>query len=62
MLSASGVVRSDIRSSFGGLSGSADGVALTVVLTIVSTSTCEPLAGRAVYLWHCDARGRYSMY
>ena len=21
-----------------------------------------PLAGRAIYLWHCDALGRYSIY
>ncbi len=62
VLSTSGVVRSDIRSSFGGLSGSADGVPLTVVLTIVSSSTCEPLSGRAVYMWHCDRPGRYSLY
>lgn len=62
VLSASGVVRSDIRSSFAGLSGTADGVPLTVVLTIVSSSTCAPLAGRAVYLWQCDRPGRYSLY
>ena len=35
---------------------------LTAVLTIVSASTCAPLAGRAVYLWHCDRPGRYSLY
>jgi protocatechuate 3,4-dioxygenase beta subunit len=62
VLSSSGVVRSDIRSSFAGLNGTADGVPLTVVLTIVSASTCSPLAGRAVYLWHCDRPGRYSLY
>ena len=62
MLNAAGVVRSDIRSSFAGLSGTADGVPLTIVLTIVSASTCAPLAGRAVYLWHCDREGRYSLY
>jgi hypothetical protein len=55
-------VRSDIRSSFAGLSGAADGVQLALVLTIVSASTCAPLAGRAVYLWHCDRPGRYSLY
>jgi protocatechuate 3,4-dioxygenase beta subunit len=55
-------VRSDIRSSFGGLSGTADGIPLTIVLTIVSASTCAPLAGRAVYLWHCDRGGGYSLY
>ena len=62
VLNQTGVVRSDIRSSFAGLSGAADGVTLNVVLTIVSASTCAPLAGRAVYLWHCDRPGRYSLY
>ena len=62
VLNLSGVVRSDIQSSFAGLSGTATGVPLTIQLTIVSASTCAPLAGRAVYLWHCDALGRYSLY
>ena len=62
VLGLTGVVRSDIRPSFAGLSGTADGVSLTIALTIVSASTCEPLAGRAVYLWHCDRLGRYSLY
>ena len=61
-LGQAGVVRTDIRSSFAGLSGTADGVPLTIALTIVSASTCAPLAGRAVYLWHCDRLGRYSLY
>ena len=62
VLNTTGVVRSDIRSSFAGLSGVADGVLLNLELTIVSASTCAPLAGRAVYLWHCDRPGRYSLY
>lgn len=62
VLSQTGVVRSDIRSSFAGLSGAADGIPFSLVLTIVSASTCEPLASRAVYLWHCDRVGRYSLY
>ena len=62
VLNMTGVVRSDIRSSFAGLSGVADGVLLTIDLTIVSASTCAPLAGRAVYIWHCDRVGRYSLY
>jgi protocatechuate 3,4-dioxygenase beta subunit len=62
VLSTTGVVRTDIRSSFGGLSGTADGVPLTIALTIVSASTCGPLANAAVYLWHCDRPGRYSLY
>jgi protocatechuate 3,4-dioxygenase beta subunit len=62
VLNLTGVVRSDIRSSFAGLSGTAEGIPLSIVLTIVSASTCAPLAGRAVYLWHCDRAGRYSLY
>ncbi len=44
------------------MSGTAQGVPLNIVLTIVSASTCAPLAGRAIYLWHCDREGRYSLY
>ena len=36
---------------------------LTIDLTVVDTAAgCAPLAGAAVYLWHCDREGRYSMY
>ena len=62
VLNLTGVARQDIRTSFAGLSGTADGVPLSIVLSIVSTSTCSPLAGYAVYLWHCDRLGRYSLY
>jgi protocatechuate 3,4-dioxygenase beta subunit len=62
VLNQTGVVRNDIRPSFAGLNGLADGVPLTLALTIVSSSTCAPLAGRAVYLWQCDRLGRYSLY
>ena len=62
VLTSSGVVRSDIRSSFAGLSGTAQGVVLDVALTIVSASTCSPMAGAAVYIWHCDKDGNYSLY
>lgn len=62
-LSLSGIVRSDIRASIAGASGVASGVPLTVKLKLVNTSaSCANLAGYAVYLWHCDALGRYSMY
>ncbi len=60
-LTLSGIVRSDIRSSIGDLTGTAEGVALTVTLTLLDES-CAPLAGRAVYLWHCNIDGDYSMY
>jgi len=62
VLDQTGVARSDIRSSFAGLTGTADGVPLTIRLALVSATTCAPLAGRAVYLWHCDRLGRYSLY
>jgi len=62
VLNQTGVVRQDIRSSFAGLTGTATGVPLVIQLTLVSASTCTPLANRAVYLWHCDALGRYSLY
>lgn len=62
VLPLTGVVRSDIRSSFAGMSGTAEGVPLNIALTIVSASTCSPMAGAAVYIWSCDREGRYSLY
>ena len=62
VLNQTGVVRADIRSSFAGLSGVAGGIPLTVTLTLISEGSCDPLAGRAVYLWQCDREGRYSLY
>ena len=62
-LTMSGIVRSDIRGSFGGYSGTAQGVPLTVTLKLVSTSaSCASLAGHAIYLWHCTQDGGYSLY
>jgi len=62
VLVESGIVRQDIRSSFGDLSGTAEGVPLTIDLTLVTASSGAPLVGAAVYLWHCDREGRYSLY
>jgi protocatechuate 3,4-dioxygenase beta subunit len=62
VLTESGIVRSDITKSFGSASGVATGVPLTVELTILDAAKDTPLAGAAVYLWHCDAEGRYSLY
>jgi protocatechuate 3,4-dioxygenase beta subunit len=62
-LALAGIVRRDIRSSIAGASATAEGVLLTITLKVVDASaSCAPLAGRAVYLWHCDREGRYSMY
>jgi len=57
-----GIVRSDIRSNLDG-SATADGVPLTFSLQIVDMANGNvPFAGVAVYAWHCDSQGRYSMY
>jgi protocatechuate 3,4-dioxygenase beta subunit len=63
ILTQSGVVRADIRSSFGSLTTVATGVPLAVRLAIQDLQNgCGPLANAAVYIWHCDQAGRYSMY
>ena len=63
VLEASGVVRQDITSSFGTGSATAEGVPLTFTLTLLDNANgCVPLAGAAVYAWHCDREGKYSMY
>ncbi|MEU1178909.1 intradiol ring-cleavage dioxygenase [Streptomyces sp. NPDC005820] len=65
VLKESGVVRSDITSSFGdSAGGTAEGMPLTVTLTVVdAASGCgTPKQGAAVYLWHCDRAGGYSLY
>ncbi len=62
-LTESGVVRPDIRASFGDRTGAADGVQLDLVLTLVDVgAACAPLAGHAIYLWHADQNGAYSLY
>jgi protocatechuate 3,4-dioxygenase beta subunit len=61
-LTASGIVRDDITTSFGTLSGTAAGIPLTVTLKIVNASGCANRSGYAVYIWHCDRDGNYSMY
>ena len=63
VLTESGIVRSDITRSFGSASGVAKGVPLTVKLKVLDTGNGSAgLKGAAVYLWHCDIDGRYSLY
>ncbi|MGV9248262.1 intradiol ring-cleavage dioxygenase [Streptomyces sp. NPDC003710] len=38
------------------------GVPLTLRVTVVDATTCLPLPGTAVDIWHCDALGVYSGY
>lgn len=66
ILTETGVVRSDITSSIGESSGTAEGIPLTFTMTVVDVSgegdAGTPVAGAAVYAWHCDRDGKYSMY
>jgi len=63
VLTLSGIVRSDIRTSIAGASGTATGMPLTVTLNLVdASSSCADLSGYAIYLWHCTADGQYSLY
>ena len=63
VLEQSGIVRSDIRASFGTGSATAGGVPMTLELKITDLANAgAPFAGVAVYVWHCDREGRYSLY
>ncbi|MBM2623130.1 hypothetical protein JIG36_47285 [Actinoplanes sp. LDG1-06] len=62
VLTRSGIVRDDIRRSFGMASGVARGVPLSVRLRLVSANSGQPLAGHALYLWHADRDGAYSLH
>ncbi|BCY14085.1 intradiol ring-cleavage dioxygenase [Actinoplanes sp. L3-i22] len=57
----SGIVRSDIRSSFGTSTTVAEGVPLTFSIAVVDLEGA-PIVGAAVYAWHCDRDGNYSLY
>jgi protocatechuate 3,4-dioxygenase beta subunit len=63
VLIESGIIRSDIRSSFGAYSGVAEGVPATIELMLQDvTKDCAAGAGMAVYIWQCDRAGNYSLY
>lgn len=63
VLEESGVVRSDIRSSFGTGNATAEGVPMTLELTLYDMANENArFEGVAVYVWHCDRGGQYSMY
>ncbi len=54
--------RSDIRTS-AGTGNTADGVELTFTITLADVNAdCAALEGYAIYIWHCDASGDYSLY
>lgn len=62
VLDDSGIVRRDIRSSFGSSTTTAQGVPLEIRLTVRDAATGAILPGAAVYLWHCNNQGEYSLY
>lgn len=63
VLTVSGIVRSDIRSSFIGSTTTADGVQFDIELQLVDVNSgCAAIEGAAIYIWHCDAAGKYSLY
>lgn len=63
VLTEEGVIREDIRTSIGGLTPVAEGVPVTLEITLVDVNrACTPLGGMAVYVWQCDAAGIYSIY
>ncbi len=63
VLEQSGVVRSDVTRSFGTSTTVAEGVAMTLTLTVLDlVESGAPMAGAAVYIWQCDRAGNYSMY
>jgi protocatechuate 3,4-dioxygenase beta subunit len=63
VLTQSGIVRSDITASFGSSTARAQGVPLAITMTIKDFADGKkPLAAGAVYLWHCNRDGQYSLY
>ena len=61
LLAEAGVVRQDIRTSLG-TGNTASGVPLMLQLQLAAPADCAPLTGYALYVWHCDRSGRYSLY
>ncbi|MCE5292773.1 MAG: dioxygenase [Nocardiaceae bacterium] len=62
ILIQNGVVRKDLRKSFGDYAGTADGVDMQLTMTLVDLNTKAAGKGMAVYIWHCTADGEYSLY
>ncbi|WP_230858488.1 dioxygenase family protein [Actinoplanes aureus] len=61
VLTESSIVRKDIRSSFGTASGTAEGIPMTLTLTVKDLANAgAAFAGVAVYVWHSNRAGEYS--
>ncbi|WP_217983297.1 hypothetical protein [Actibacterium ureilyticum] len=62
VLTEAGVIRRDLRPSFGALTPVAEGVQLDLDLRLANAADGAPLDGHAIYVWHCDTVGDYSLY
>ncbi len=63
VLESSGIVRREMRTNIGNTAIATQGQALDLEITLVKARRgCKPLAGHAIYIWQCDALGRYSIY
>src|SRR5271167_3957174 len=63
VLKSSGIVRRDMRTNVGKTAIAVQGQGFDLEITLVNVGqACAPIAGHAIYLWHCDALGRYSIY
>lgn len=62
VLTDKAIIRKDLTSSFGEMSGTAIGIPMKINLTVVDATSGAAIPGAAVYLWHCTADGRYSIY
>lgn len=56
-------VQSDIRTSQINSTATAAGIEMTLTITLADVNnSCAALAGYAIYVWHCNAEGDYSLY
>ncbi|WP_434286455.1 hypothetical protein [Celeribacter sp. SCSIO 80788] len=62
VLEQEGILRTDITTSFGDYEGDVEGVPLELELVLQNHDGCTPLEGYAIYIWHCDGEGKYSLY
>lgn len=61
--SVSNMLRRDIRHDLGGDGKAAPGLRLELKMNLeLAGLSSRPKGGLAVYVWHCDAAGRYSVY
>jgi protocatechuate 3,4-dioxygenase beta subunit len=61
-LTQDGIVRKDIRPSFGQSTTQAPGATFDLAIQLIDAQSEKPLANHALYIWHCDAEGNYSLY